>query len=138
MTISRRTVLRNGIILGGFAISGCTERSPPATTESTQTDDDEMPTEIELWLEKLSLSMSKRESIDPIVFSELPESQQEIIRTAIDEGEYTTQIGEESDAFSTLRDKTESHANEELEVYLKKSDIYYKVGLVAGDHIIAA
>lgn len=138
MTISRRTVLRNGIILGGFAISGCTERSPPATTESTQTDDDEMPTEIELWLEKLSLSMSKRESIDPIVFSELPESQQEIIRTAIDEGEYTTQIGEESDAFSTLRDKIESHANEELEVYLKKSDIYYKVGLVAGDHIIAA
>lgn len=138
MTISRRTVLRNGIILGGFAISGCTERSPPATTESTQTDDDEMPTEIELWLEKLSLSMSKRESIDPIVFSELPDSQQEIIRTAIDEGEYTTQIGEESDAFSALRDKIESHANEELEVYLKKSDIYYKVGLVAGDHIIAA
>lgn len=138
MTISRRTVLRNGIILGGFAISGCTERSPPATTESTQTDDDEMPTEIELWLEKVSLSMSKRESIDPIVFSELPDSQQEIIRTAIDEGEYTTQIGEESDAFSTLRDKIESHANEKLEVYLKKSDIYYKVGLVAGDHIIAA
>jgi hypothetical protein len=96
-----------------------------------------MSSEIELWLEKASLSTSKRDSIDPIVFSELTDSQQEIIRTAIDDGKYTTQIGEESDAFSNLRYKIESHANEELEVFLKKSDIYYNVGLVEGDHIIA-
>jgi hypothetical protein len=136
MPRSRRTILRIGIVLSGLGFSGCLE-DPESTTETPQTDDDEMPTEIKLWLEEVSLSMSERESIDPIVFSELHNAEQEIIQTAIQEGEYTTQIGEESDAFSSLSDKIESRANEDLEVYLKDSDTYYMVGLVEGDHIIA-
>jgi len=136
MPRSRRTILRIGIVLSGLGFSGCLE-DPESTTETPQADDDEMPTEIKLWLEEVSLSMSERESIDPIVFSELHNTEQEIIQTAIQEGEYTTQIGEESEAYSSLSDKIESRANEDLEVYLKDSDTYYMVGLVEGDHIIA-
>lgn len=137
MPRSRRTILRNVIALGSFGFSGCLETPASTTTETPQTDDDEMPTEIKLWLEEVSPSKSKRESIDPIVFNELPDAQQKIMQSAIEDGEYTTQIGEETEAFSSLSDKIEAKANEDLEVYLKDADTYYRVGLVKGDHIIA-
>ena len=96
-----------------------------------------MPTEIRLWLEEESLSESERKSVEPIVFQELTDEEQEIIQTAIREGEYVEQIGEESVAFSALREKIEAQVNEDAEAYLKYSDTYYRIGLVEGDYIIA-
>ena len=51
MPCSRRTVLRNGILLGGLGFSGCLEGPAAITTETPQMDD-EMPTEVKLWIEE--------------------------------------------------------------------------------------
>lgn len=94
---------------------------------------------IRFWLEEVSLSSSEQEPIDPIVFEELTPDEQEIVQTAVDEKDYTVAPGTESPEIEILRDRIELRTGngETLVAYLKRGDIYYRVGFADGDHIIA-
>jgi hypothetical protein len=130
--IPRRALLRVGgtAVAGGLA--GCLGHADPLE-ESHRT--------VRFWLAEASPSESTREAVDPIVYGSLPTDEQEIVRTALDEGEYTEPMGEESAALDSLRDRiearTDTEATDELEVYLRRDDAYYRVGFAAGDNIIA-
>lgn len=94
---------------------------------------------VRFWLKEVSLSASKQESVNPIVFGELSTGEREIVQTALDEGEYTVEQGSEPPALENLRDRIEQRTGngETLEAYLRREDIYYRVGFADGDHIIA-
>lgn len=94
---------------------------------------------VRFWLEEASLSASERESVDPVVFGELSTDEQEIVHTALEEGEYTVAQGSEPPALGTLRDRIEQQTGdgETLEAYLRREDTYHRVGFADGDHIIA-
>jgi len=125
-----------------FALTGCVagqDRETPTATDDTSTaTEDEMPTRIKFWLQEVSLSESEQDAIDPIVYSELSSGQQEIVQTALQEGEYTTEMGEEPPELAGLRRATEAQADDGVEAYLKREGTYYRVGFVSGDHIIAS
>ena len=142
MAQSRRTLLRRGLLLGTVGLTGCvTEQddgtpTPPGDGTPTPTDD-EMPTEIRFWLEEVPISESEQGSIEPIVFSDLSNRQEEIVETALEEGEYTSEIGAESPALENLRRRISARTDGGVEAYLKRGDTYYRIGFVSGDHIIA-
>jgi hypothetical protein len=94
---------------------------------------------VRFWLKEVSLSASKQESVNPIVFEELSTDEQEIVQTALEEGEYTVEQGSEPPALGNLRDRIEQRTGngETLEAYLRREDIYYRVGFADSDHIIA-
>ena len=143
MPPSRRTLLRRGLLLGSVALTGCVakqDRGTPTPTDdgTSATTEEEMPTEITFWLQEVSLSESEQDAIDPVVYSELSSGQQEIVQTALQEGEYTTEAGEEPPELAGLRRAIEAQADDGVEAYLKREDTYYRVGFVSGDHIIAS
>lgn len=142
MSHPRRAILRRGLIVGGVSLSGCVtlqdDGAPPTTDDGMPaTTDDEMPTEIRFWLEEVTLSESEREAIEPIVFSDLSTSQQEIVQTALEDGEYTSEIGEESAALENLRRRISGRTDGGVEAYLERGETYYRIGFVSGDHVIA-
>jgi hypothetical protein len=130
--MNRRTVLTGAAVAGTVPFLGClgtTSGGPGGQgTEG-------MPTR--LWLERVSLTESEREAVAPIVFAELTEAEQGIVRTALDAEEYTTETENESPALERLRDRIENRADGSLEVYLVHGDTFYRVGFAAGDNIIA-
>lgn len=134
MSRSRRTILRRGLLLGSVGLTGCVTEQDDATPTTT---DEEMPTEIRFWLEEVTLSESEQNSIEPIVFSDLSNRQKEIVQTALEEGEYTSEIGEESSALKNLRQSISARTDGGLEAYLERGDTYYRIGFVSGDHLIA-
>lgn len=134
MPLSRRTLLRRGLLFGSIGLAGCVTEQGGGSQTTTE---DEMPTEIQFWLDEVPLSESERDSLDPIVFSDLSNGEQEIVQTALEEGEYTSEIGEESTALRNLRQRIASRTDGGVEAYLKRGDTYYRIGFVSGDHIIA-
>lgn len=143
MAQSRRTILRRGLLLGSVGLTGCvTEQNggtPITTDDRTPTPtEDEMPTEITFWLREVTLSESEQDTIEPIDFSELSSGQKEIVQTALDEDEYTTEMSEEPPELEGLRQMIESQTDDGLEAYLKREETYYRIGFVSGDHIIAS
>lgn len=96
---------------------------------------EELP--VRFWLKQVTLSESKQNSIDPIVFADLPDAEREIVRTAIENGEYTVESENVSSALEKLRKRIEQRADGGLEVYLRREETYYRVGFADGDHIIA-
>lgn len=92
---------------------------------------------VRVWFEETSLSASQRDSIDPIVFADLSKDEQEIVTTALEEGEYTVDTESAPPAVEALRTRIEERADGELEVYLRRGETYYRVGFADGDHIIA-
>jgi hypothetical protein len=94
---------------------------------------------VRLWLEQVTLSESERESIDPIVFGDLSEAEQDLVWPALDEGEYTAEPGTESAALERLRERIETRTGdgETLKTYLGRGETLYRVGFADGDHIIA-
>ncbi|WP_232703176.1 hypothetical protein [Halobacterium wangiae] len=134
MPQSRRAILRRGLLLGSVGLAGCVTEQDDGTPTTT---DDEMPTEIRFWLEEVTRSEAERDATEPIVFSDLPNEQREIVRTALEEGEYTSEIGAESAALENLRRSVSARTDGELEAYLERGDTCYRIGFVSGDHIIA-
>lgn len=134
VTLPRRGFLRRGAVLGTGGLAGCLDGvtgddAPPGTAD--------MPRR--LWFEEVSLPASEREAIDPIVFGALSDAEQEIARTALEEGEYTQERDRGPPAFERLRDRIEDRTGngETLAVYLRRGDTYYRVGFADGDHVIA-
>lgn len=95
---------------------------------------EELP--VRFWLKQVAPSESEQ-NIDPIVFADLPDAEREIVRTAIENGEYTVEPENVSPALETLRKRIEQRANGGLEVYLVREETYYRVGFADGDHIVA-
>ena len=73
------------------------------------------------------------------MFEDLSTVEQGIVQTAFEEGGYTVEQGSEPSALEDLRDRIEQRTGngETLEVYLRHTDTYYRVGFADGDHIIA-
>lgn len=102
------------------------------------TTDEKMPTEIQFWLEEVTLSESERAAIEPIVFGDLSNGQQDIVQTALEKGEYTSEIGDESSALKGLRRRISARTGGGIRAYLRRDETTYRVGFVSGDHIIAS
>ncbi|AZH26278.1 hypothetical protein [Haloplanus aerogenes] len=130
MTARRRLLVGAGVAFVG-SVAGCLGASGGSDSPGTA----DLPTR--LWLERVDLSSSEREEIDPIVFADLPPEEQQIVETAIEDGEYTVDSEEASPALESLRDRIERRADGGLEVYLRRGETYYRVGFAEGDHIIA-
>lgn len=94
---------------------------------------------VRFWLKDVSLSTLEQESVTPIVFGVLSTGEQEIVQTALEEGEYTVEQGSESPALENLRDRIEQRTGngETLEAYLRRMNSYYRIGFSDGDHIVA-
>jgi len=58
--------------------------------------------------EQTSGKTATSEQLNPLVFGDLPEQEQEIVRTAINDGEYLRCFPGPS-AFDTLRDRAREH-----------------------------
>lgn len=119
--------------------SNPTESSAPTET-AIDDDGDSEGTEalpIRFWLEEMSLSESEQDSANPIVYGNLSTAEQELVQTALNEGEYTTEHA--SPAVGDIRDRIEQRTGggETLEAYLRRNDTYYRIGYADGDHIIA-
>ncbi|MDX1744881.1 MAG: hypothetical protein R3324_02990, partial [Halobacteriales archaeon] len=99
--------------------------------------DDEMPTTIRFWLDEATVSEQKRDDINPITCGNVTDGEKELIQTTIESGEYTSEIGSESPALDTLRERIGDQNPGGVEVYLRCDDTYYRVGFVDGDHIMA-
>lgn len=129
----RRFVSGAGLTLA-VSVAGCLStigsNGNPRGTES-------LP--VRFWLKEVSLSPSNQASVNPIVFGELSTGEQEIVQTALEEGEYTVEPGSEPPTLESLRDRIEQRTGEgeTLEAHLRREDIYYRVGFADGDHIIA-
>jgi hypothetical protein len=134
VTLPRRTLLRRGALLGAVGLAGCVDG---LTSDSSPRGTADLPRR--LWFEEVTLPASERESIDPIVFGDLPEAEREFVRTALEEGEYTLERDQGPPAFERLRDRIEARTGNggTLEVYLRRGDTYYRVGFADGDHIVA-
>jgi hypothetical protein len=120
------------------ATTSGTERSPSTDTEpDTRTPRGTAGLPTRFWLERVTLSASERGSVDPIVFADLSPAEKEVVRTALDEGEYTVQREHGDPALDDLRDRIEARTDGGLTAYLRRGETYYRVGFAAGDHIIA-
>ena len=130
----RANLLRRGAPSVSLGLAGCVGGLPDSETPRGTAG---LPGR--LWFERASPSASERASVDPIVFQELSEGEREIVRTALEEGEYTVAEDRGLPAFESLRDRIEERTGngETLEVYLRREDTYYRVGFADGDHLVA-
>jgi hypothetical protein len=121
---TRRTLLRRGGPFVGVGLAGCTSGlpgdGPPGGTAG-------LPRRLRL--ERASCPASGGESVDPIAFEDLPETEREIVRTALEEGEYVVDPDQGSPAFESLRDRIEERTGdgETLRVYLRHGETYSSV-----------
>ncbi|WP_152041285.1 hypothetical protein [Salinigranum salinum] len=136
--MNRRRLLAGAGTAVAAAIAGCFGSIPGAgieTDSGAPAGTAGLPTRF--WLERVSLSESERSGVDPIVFADLSPAEKEVVRTALDEGEYTVQREHSDPALDGLRDRIEARTDGGLEAYLRRGETYYRVGFAAGDHIIA-
>jgi hypothetical protein len=129
----RRFVRRSGLALAA-SVSGCLSASEGGGgSQRTET------LQRRFWLEEVSLSSSKRDAVTPIVFGALSAEEREIVRTAIEDGEYTVAQESTSQAVERLRDRIEERTGNgsTLEAYLRVEETYYRIGFADGDHIVA-
>lgn len=130
---SRRTLLRGGTTLLGASLAGCLGSNPFGC--------DSMDSAV-VRTKRVTLSASERDAIDPIVFGELPDSEQEFVRTAVEDGEYRTcpaadpYIPEPLTSFADRvgRRRAENDADA---AYLKYGDTYYALGVTIEDESYA-
>lgn len=137
--VNRRTVLLGvGTVITSSA-GGCLQTSLTPGDESNDGPQGTADLGTRLWLEEVTLSETDRDAVDPIIFSDLSEAEQNIVQTVLNDGEYTSDTETEPPALEDLRSRIEERTDggQTLEVYLKHNETYYRVGFAAGDHIIA-
>lgn len=137
--MNRRTVLAGTGVAIASSAGGCLQTSLSPGSEPA--DDPQRTADLgtRLWLEQVTLSGTGRDALDPIIFGDLSRAEQEIVQTALDDGEYTSETETGPPALAELRSKIEERTGggQTLEVYLRRNETYYRVGFTAGDHIIA-
>jgi hypothetical protein len=137
--MNRRIVLAGAGIAIASSVGGCLQTSLTPGGESDDNPQGTADLGTRLWLEQVTVSETDRDSVDPIIFGNLSEAEQDIVQTALDDGEYTSDTETEPPALEDLRSRIEERTGggQTLEVYLKRNETYYRVGFAAGDHIIA-
>lgn len=137
--MNRRTVLVGVGTAIASSAGGCLQTSLTPGDESNEDPRGTADLGTRLWLEQVTLSETDRDTVDPIIFGTLSEAEKEIIQTALNDGEYTSDTETEPPALEDLRSRIEERTGggQTLEVYLKHNETYYRVGFAAGDHIIA-
>lgn len=132
--VNRRGVLSGAGLAITASFAGCL-----STLDRSGNPDGTATLPIRFWLEPVSLSPSEQDAVDPIVFGALSMAEQEIVQTALEEGEYTVEQGAEPPALEELRGRVEQRTGngQTLEAYLQQDDTYHRVGFADGDHIIA-
>lgn len=132
--MNRRRILVGAGTALSAALAGCrrlsTGHGQPRGTGS-------LP--IRVWLKEVSLSGSERDGLDPIVFGDLSGAERGIVRTALEEGEFTARPNGDPPGLEPFRDRVEARTGngETLVVYLRRDGTYYRVGFADGDHVIA-
>jgi len=87
---------------------------------------------------QVTLSATERNSINPMVFAELPDAEQKIVRTAIEEGTYRKCPAADPyipEPLTSFAQRTAAHTGENghSPAYLKYNDTYYAVGVSIED-----
>ncbi|WP_137287419.1 hypothetical protein [Halorussus salinisoli] len=132
--LSRRTLLRGGTPLLGASLAGCLASNPFGC--------DSMDSAV-VRTKRVTLSAREREAIDPIVFDELPDSEREIARAAVEDGEYRKCPAADPyvpDPLTSFAERAAAHEGENGHgpAYLKYDDAYYAVGVSIEDQSYAA
>jgi hypothetical protein len=91
----------------------------------------------------VSLSTAERNSLDPIAFGELPDSEQEIVHTAIEEGEYRKCPAADPqipDPLISFANRAAAHRGEDGHgpAYLNYDGSYYALGVSIEDQSYAS
>lgn len=115
-----------------MAVAGC---PGPLTDDPEGT----AATPTRLWFEPVDAPANESEA-DPIEDTSLPSAEQDLVDTAIDEGEYVVESEATPPALESLRDRIEARTDggSTLVVYLVRDGQYYRIGFVNGDHIITS
>lgn len=130
---SRRSIIAAAASIATAGLAGCS--AAPLSRQSTP-ECDEMHEAI-VNIKEVSLSSAKREDVDLLQYSNLPDAEQEIVRTATKEDQYRECMG--SDGFSerlySFRDRVSEHATENHHAYLTYQETTYAVALRLGDAV---
>ena len=132
--VSRRTLL-GGLAVGTGALAGCIGTIADDGDESGPEGTEDLPARLRL----KEVSTPGCEEADLIVYADLSTDEQDLVETALREGEYAVPTEETPPAFDSFRERVEARTDTcgELVVYLEREGTYYRVALVDGDHIIA-
>lgn len=127
--LSRRTLLRGGTPLLSMGLSGCLGSSLFGC--------DSMDSAV-IRTKRVTLSATERDSIDPIVFNKLPDSEREIVRTAVEDGKYRKCPAADPyipEPLTSFAQRAAAHTGENGHepAYLKYNDTYYAVGVSIED-----
>lgn len=129
----RRTLLRDGTVGLVTGVAGCLGTNPFGC--------DSMHSAV-VRAERVDLSASDRTTIDPIVFRELPEAEQEIVRTAVEEGKYRKcpaadpYVPEPLTSFADRVGKRSAESDADA-VYLRYDGAGYALGVTIEDQSYA-
>jgi len=88
--------------------------------------------------EQVDLSSAQRTAIDPLVYENLPSEQQELLRTAINEGTYRKCPAADPyipEPLSSFARRASNHAAGHNTAYLKRNDVYYKLYVKIEDEV---
>ena len=100
--MNRRTLLLGSscVLTGSFA--GCVSRvDGHGNAQGTET------LQVRFWLEEASLPASEQGSVNPIAFEDLSLQEREIVKTALEDGDYTVDQESVSPPLESLRDRVE-------------------------------
>lgn len=127
--LSRRTLLCGGSVLLGAGLSGCLGSNPFGC--------DSMHSAV-VRAKRVELSAAERDAIDPITFGELPDAEQEFVRTAVEEGEYRKCPAADPyipEPLTSFADRVERRSAETDAgaVYLQYEETYYALGVTIED-----
>jgi hypothetical protein len=154
---ARRRVLKTATTLGAVAVAGCVGSGTPLSGSPTETptphpdpggDWDwewsgecaQTPTDIivqERSTIEVERAWSTLEHVDPIRFSALTTEEREILETVIETGGYGT--CDISDAFGQFLERVRTHkdGNSTDLVFLERDGVYYQLGIIKQDQVIA-
>lgn len=140
MNTTRRKLLKSNLTAVSLGFVGYSSGQAKASSDHDSAPAEgghEMSTEIRLELEPVSLSQSERESIDPVVFNERSEPEQEKLQTAIETTRSVDEIGNESEATLKIREAIEKRTDDGPQVFVTRGNSYFATRFVVGEHIIA-
>lgn len=127
--LSRRAVIDAVIPLASVGVPGC------LSFPSNECDSDRAAV---IRTKQISLSSEELDDVDPIVFDELPETEQEIVRTAIEEEEYRKCPAADPfipEPLQSFTRRVSEHKTEKSHVFLKFDGNYCAVAVRIEDGV---
>ncbi|MFB6235542.1 MAG: hypothetical protein ABEH81_06730 [Halopenitus sp.] len=131
---SRRSIIAAAASIASAGLAGCS--AAPLGRQSTP-ECDEMH-EAVVKTQEVSLSSAKREEVDLIQYSDLPDGEKAIVRTAIEEKRYHKCPSTDPifpDALYSFEDRVSRHTNENHHAYLSYSGATYAVAVRIEDEV---